>query len=392
MVVATRAAGADPRPSGLTLGSPLEAEIAQTVMGLDAWFDSMRQPGGYGGPVVHWWRDCLDYTGPGLDWRYEGILIGYLNLWNATGEARWLEKAKRAGDDIIAGQLPSGNYRNSSFEQNPNPGGTPHEAACDLALLRLATALRAISSEAWTIYAQVAERNLDAYYVTCLWDEAAQSFRDNPVVSSFVPNKAATLAEALFALAEVTGDERWATRYALPTLNAVLAHQVQKGALAGAIVQNSFGVRRVEKFFPYYIARCLPGLLEGHAFVGEARYVQAARRAAEFVARSRYPDGSFPQVIYPGGRVNRYPQWVAAVGDILRSMALARAVGVDWDEAPTLCWLLAGRRADGSLRTAVGFGRATPGGSSNDPRDDVPVCGWADKAFRYLTRLIQVKR
>jgi hypothetical protein len=103
----------------------------------------MRGPGGYSGPVVHWWRDCLDYSGPGLDWRYEGIIIGYLNLWAATGEASWLAKARRAGDDLMNGQLPSGNFRNSCFELNPNTGGTPHEAACDLALLRLA--------EAWSV-------------------------------------------------------------------------------------------------------------------------------------------------------------------------------------------------------------------------------------------------
>ncbi len=37
------------------------------------WFDSMRQPGGYGGPVVHWWQHRLRYAGPGLDWRYERV-------------------------------------------------------------------------------------------------------------------------------------------------------------------------------------------------------------------------------------------------------------------------------------------------------------------------------
>jgi hypothetical protein len=34
-----------------------------------------------------------------------------------------------------------------------------------------------------------------------------------------------------------------------------------------------------------------------------------------FVLRWRYEDGSFPQVVYSSGRVNRYPQWIAAVGD-----------------------------------------------------------------------------
>jgi hypothetical protein len=119
-----------------------EADLFETILKIDAWLESMRQPGGYGGPVVHWWEDCLAYTGPGLDWRYEGIIHGYLNLWQATGEGLWLDKATRAGDDLVNGQLPSGNYRNSCFELNPNTGGTPHEAAADLGLLCLAAVLK----------------------------------------------------------------------------------------------------------------------------------------------------------------------------------------------------------------------------------------------------------
>src|SRR5690242_5859072 len=42
--------------------------IDRAVAGLDAWLESMRGPGGYGGPVVHWWQQSLIYTGAGLDW------------------------------------------------------------------------------------------------------------------------------------------------------------------------------------------------------------------------------------------------------------------------------------------------------------------------------------
>ena len=110
-------------------------------------------------------------------------------------------------------------------------------------------------------------------------------------------------------------------------------------------------------------------------------------RAAGFVLRWRYEDGSFPQVIYPSGRINRYPQWIAAAADTLRALDLARNVGVTFDALPTLRWLLRGRWPDGAFCTAVGFGRATGFGRGTDPRDDLGVCGWSDKAFRYLTGL-----
>ena len=63
-----------------------------------AWLETMRvapeahpaggdvQRGGYGGPVVHWWRDSLRYCGPGFDWRYEDG-CNHVTLTKRTTEA-----------------------------------------------------------------------------------------------------------------------------------------------------------------------------------------------------------------------------------------------------------------------------------------------------------------
>jgi hypothetical protein len=378
----------DLRSSGLSLSNHTRQAIETAIVGLDSWFDSMRLPGGYGGPVAHWWDDCLKYQGPGLDWRYEGIINGYLNLWESTGDMCWMSKARRAGDDLLSGQLPSGNFRNSKFELNPGTGGTPHEAACDQSLLRLADVLRTNAEGGWESYSHAARRNLQDYFIAHLWSEGEQTFFDSTDIYSFVPNKAATLVEALFAMTRINGDDRWIQVYAIPTLETVVAHQVIGGELDGALYQNRLADRKIDKFFPFYIARCLPAVLEGYSWTGDERFVEAARRAANFVLRCRYADGSFPQVIYPRGRLNRYPQWVAAVGDILRTLDLLLPFDLAYDPQPSLDYLLAGRRQDGGFHTAVGFGKITPFGKHNDPRDEMSVCGWADKAFRYLTRLV----
>lgn len=362
-------------------------DIMTAIFGLDSWFDSMRLPGGYGGPVAHWWDDCLIYQGPGLDWRYEGIILGYLNLWESTGDRYWLNKANRAGDDLVQGQLPSGNFNNSKFELNPGIGGTPHEAACDLGLLMLAVALRKDGDGGWESYYQTALRNINDFYIANLWSEDEQYFLDNIEPHSFVPNKAATLVEALFAVAYISGDDKWIQIYAIPTLEAILAHQMNGGEIDGAICQNSIIDRKVEKFFPLYIARCLPAMMEGFFWTRDERFIEAALRAARYVLRSRYADGSFPQVIYPNGRINRYPKWVAAVGDILRTLDMLIPFGLVYESQSTLDWLMRGRRLDSGFHTAVGFGRITPFGQHNDPRDGMSVCGWADKAFRYLTKM-----
>lgn len=358
------------------------------VLKLDAWLDTMRGPEGYTGPVAHWWQNCLQFTGTGLDWRYEGIIIGYAQLYQRTADECWLNKARRAADDLVRGQLANGTFQASSFELNPYPGGTPHEAACDLALLFLAGLLRERGDEVGLIYQSAAERNLRGRYVDQLWDGTASLFRDSPRVPSFVPNKSATLAEALLLLARLNGDESLVTRYALPTLDAILAHQVRGGELDGTIYQNSFGADKVAKFMPYYVARCVPGLLAGYEWSGEERYLDGARRAMAFVMRWQYEDGSFAQIVYPGRQFNRYPQWVAAVGDMLRAADLLRPYGVVIDTAATEAWLRRGVQPSGGFATAWGFAAQTSQRAVRgvaEFRDLLPVCGWNDKVFRYLT-------
>jgi len=369
-----------------------QAEVERAVLQLDAWLDTMRTPEGYCGPVAHWWQDCLHFTGAGLDWRYEGIILGYLNLHKRTGQNRWLAKARRAGDDLVRGQLPTANYRNSSFEANPYPGGTPHEAACDLALLCLARVLKEAGDPAWQGYAATAEKNLRAFVLGVLWDNDRRAFRNAAGDPGFVPNKSATIVEALLAWAALSGDDEPAAHYARPTLESIVACQIRApgNRLDGGIPQRVDKEHADGRYFPFYIARCIPALTQGAAFFGDERYEDAARAAAAFLLRHRLPDGSFPQVIYGNGRANRYPQWVAGSADILRALDLVGDGGANGSREATLNWLLAGLQGP-TPRTAHGFAaqvsQATPP-ALPDFRDLLGVVGWADKAFRHLTGLV----
>lgn len=367
-------------------------EIPQAVANLDGWLDTMRVPGGYGGPVVHWWQNCLQYTGSGLDWRYEGIISGYLTLWQRTGQPQWLEKACRAGDDLVAGQLPAGNYRASSFEQNPYPGGTPHEAAADVGLLHLAKVLRTEGDERWQCYQETAVRNLTQFYLQRMWDPAARSFRDDPNTPSLVPNKACTLVEALFAWAALSDDVELIETYALPTLTAVVALQLKAPhPLAGGIAQNRIGRNLIAKYFPYYIARCIPALLLAYKYTEDEQWLAAAIAAFHFVVRLVDENGLLPQVVYPKG-INRYPQWVAPLGDVLRAADLLTPYyGLTFDKKQMEQVLLAGQLPSGGIVTGHHFASQVnqkPNDQLPDFRDCIPVVGWNDKAFRYLVSCV----
>jgi hypothetical protein len=370
-----------------------EGAVARVVLGLDRWFDAMRvtwPTPGYGGPVVHWWNHCLVYRGAGLDWRYEGIVDGYLTLWRRTGDRRWLTKATRAGDDLVQGQTADGHFRNSQFELNPGEAGTPHEAAADIGLLLLTQALRETGDPCADRYQTAAERNIESVLFGRLWHGPSRTLWDSPSVESFVPNKAATFVEAVLLLDDLLADADFLTRYALPTGDHILAMQVRRtgNLLDGAIAQNRFGNRMVESYFPLYIARCIPALLTLWERSGDRRFGDGAVAAARFLARVREPDGGLPQVLYARGRRNRHPRWIAGAGDVVRALTLAGPYAIELDPAPTIDWIVRGARADGRIATAAGFGRVLPWVSRRDRvADEVGVVGWCDKAFRALAPL-----
>ena len=366
--------------------------LAQATANLAHWLETMRGPRGYGGPVAHWWQQSLIYTGPGLDWRYEGIICGYVQLWQRTGNKLWLQRARQAADDIVQGQAANGHFAASAFEINPASAGTPHEAAACVGLLTLVKALKQANQTEYEAYLACAQQCLHNYYIKQLWDSTLQAFRDSPAGITFVPNKAATACDAFFLLTEITGDSSWVDEYVLPTLTYLLKHQVQTpGKLHGAIAQNSFGTRIIAKYFPIYIARCVSALVQAYRWSNQEQYLSAAKAALAFIERYVRPDGSFATVVYANTRTNEHPAWIAALGDILRAADELSPYGITLNLQSTIQRLLQGQDTTGGIQTATGFAAQASNRHSNkrDVRDILHVAGWCDKAFRWLTTQIK---
>ncbi len=358
----------------------MPTRLLQAVANLDAWFETMRQPGGYGGPVAHWWRDQFVYTGPGLDWRYEGILMGYSDLWDKTGDPIWLERVNRAAKDLSDGQLPDGSYRMSRFEQNPGTLGTPHEAAASLGLL---VSLQRTGD--FTLL-PTAQGNLDNI-IRRLWDPVTRGFTDRPGVPGRVPNKLATLSQALCALAQITHDDQYLV-YAKAAIDDVVRFRVTRGHFQGAIHQYSAdNMRGDNRLFPYYNARCVDPLLTAAEVFGEETYAASAHEILEFLTRTMTEDGSWPQIVYTSGSRVDYPRWIAGVADILYAFHRMNnpLPGPAWDR------LVDSQLPSGAFPTAIGFQRKTYSKAPLDPpdyRDLTPVAGWNDKVLRLLAAVL----
>jgi hypothetical protein len=168
----------------------------------------------------------------------------------------------------------------------------------------------------------------------------------------------------------------------------VLALQVHAPArLAGAIPQDVQRGRVTHKYFPYYVARCVPALLLAYEHTRRQRTLDGAVAAMRFVARCLDSDGLLPQVVYPRG-ANRYPQWLAPLGDVLRAAGLLASHGVHLTFPTLEAALLRAQIPGGGSATARGFAAQVTqkrcAGAPPGFRDGVAVAGWADKAFRYL--------
>ena len=159
----------------------LQKALPQILVNLDAWARDMRQEQGYGGPVAHWWQNRYQYTGVGLDWRYEGVLTGYSKLVAKFPDESWSKKLSRAAQDLIKGQCESGSYLGSRFEMNPDILGTPHEAAASLGLLKAIPYLKDQEEALDT-----ARKNLDNL-IDVFWDKEKGGFNDDPNYRGRVP-------------------------------------------------------------------------------------------------------------------------------------------------------------------------------------------------------------
>jgi hypothetical protein len=362
--------------------NPIDSALSR----LDGWLRGMRGPAGYGGPISHWWDASLIYCGPMADWRYEGLICGYLTLHERTDDRRWLERACACGDDLLAAQLPTGCFANSAFQQGPMDGGTPHEAAVDLALLSLARHLRARNDERWQHYAAAAERNIEQYQLGKLW--RAGAFRDQEWNQIAVPNKNATTMEALLLYEELSG--RSMTPYISGARDVILASQVvEAGPRQGATVHH--GTSRHRLTIGIYTARCAAALVRLHEHQPDQRLLDAVGRMVAFLCGLVTPRGSLFGRYADGGPI-ACPLWVSPSGDLLRALLVAqRHIDVPgWAIEQLVAALLEQQQPSGGLPTALSLaarGARRPHRGLPDFRDQLPVVGWCDKAFRALSML-----
>jgi hypothetical protein len=358
--------------------------LSRTLSLLDQWLDSMRAPNGYAGPVSHWWQSSLVYCGAMHDWRYEGIVCGYLNLYRLTQESRWLEKACRACDDLVNSQRADGGFFNPVFEHGVGLVGTPHEAAALIALQETAAALP-FDDPRVNMYRNAAARNLTRLRLLLWTPRGVADQPDNPVL---VPNKNATMLEATLLYQQWSGEDCAAQIEAMAQV--ILSAQVKEpGERFGATIhRGTFGH---QLSFGMYTARCVGAFCRLLELDPRPAYREFVRDATRYLENLLVDEDVLIGHFRDGSAIGS-PRWLGASGDVLRALIQARkwvdvsesrvaALGELFVRAQSPCGGIAtgyGLKARGAVQSPSGL---------PDFRDVLPVVGWVDKVFRALTLL-----
>ncbi len=364
-----------------------------------SWLQTMKQPKGYAGPVSHYWSDSLIYIGPGNDWRYEGLMAAYIKLFNKTKSRYFLDLAIQCGEFVVAGQKNDGSFLNSGFESNPSFHFSymPHESAADISLLDLVLVLKK-NGMLYKKYLIAAEKNLNKVHLKEFFDSKEKTFtqydkkRALGVSNSFVPNKIATVCEAVIRYYNLTKNKKYLA-IALAAAEKILLLQ-DKGEYFGGIYQEN----TKKKIITYYTARCIPLLLELHSITKDEKYLQAALDAGEFVKKMWCVKGfRFGFVSANTGGFMRcdMPFFAAGSADIIRALLLLKEKDVlKVSEKKYLNWVFSLQDKNGAFRSFYGLeAKNKPlkyNSFSSKPswRDTLHVVGWNDKALRLLSELL----
>lgn len=368
----------------------LDDKLGPSLSMLSSWIETMQiLPGAYGGPVVHWWLCSFIYCGSGVNWTYEGLLEGFIELHKKTKDDVWLKRAIEAANYIREAQMPDGTYKNSFFESNPAYGSSSvHEASVDLGMISLASHLEEIGEDGGKFIDSVV-RNAEMSLFQRLWNPSLGTFRstgNSMIKSSYVFNAMATVAQVFLRLYSIKGETKY-RELVSSTLSFILRYQrkTPNDPVLGSFPQGLHD----STAYTLYNARILTFLNEAYKTFGEQSTLVAAQHCGDFLRRLEHNEGGFSFFADAKGRICNRPNLIGGVAEAVRALRELQHLSSQlssFDENPHIEWLLRFQDPVGGFRTGFGFHYDA---AKNDFKDLFHVCGWNDKVFRLLSSVFQ---
>lgn len=360
-------------------------QLAAAQGRLETWLAGMHGPEGYYGPVIGFRGTSMGYAGPGFDWRYEGLLDGWLAHNRLAPDALLLGRMESALAELCRARLADGTLRCSYFESNPFEGGMPHEPILMASALRVRAALLSAGRPVNPEFEEHVDRFVRSRLVRELWNKGLKTFNNwlQSEYESYSPTAVAAIVEVLDAYEAARGPQPDLDPLIRGAADSLLATQITSGPLAGALPVSN---RRGAPVNPALAARCLTAFEVLARRLADPRLRQAADGLEAFLAGVARRDGGFPCLVSRDRPAAEYPVFVGAAASVLTALARSGRLDAKW-LAPHLDFILAQQSVTGAFNTAVGFGNTRGKSTRPDWRDLLPVCGWVDKVYHLLALL-----
>ena len=188
-------------------------DVGRSLSQYLSWLSTWRQGEGiYGGLHIHpCWRvsSVLErrYQGPTVS-EYCGLIRGFLNLYEKTGEDRFLRECILMADFLRSLQDPDGCFEHSVYEFEPGRGGCIHNALADVGLLSLCFVLAEEELDPEP-YLETVRRNFDWFMKS--WWKRGNSWLKNPSFPCWcgVTNQDLAVCWAMLLYAELKDSRYW---------------------------------------------------------------------------------------------------------------------------------------------------------------------------------------
>jgi hypothetical protein len=320
-----------------------------------------RQRQGYGGFVTHYWGNSLRYIGPAVT-QHVGIINGYIHLFEATDDLKWLKEAKVVARHLLNLQDPSlfYSFKYSGLETNScifsRVRSLLTNSWADSALLRLIIKLKEINDADWEGFKRSVDRNVKYFLLRTLWDPYQKRFFSNFEVSIrnvtryYNPNKNCAALETLSLFSEVNRDYSIVEDYCLPICDWVSNDLVvtSNDSRRGAILQEPLGIGG--GVYSVYNAVCLRGFYEMYRVTQERRLLSVVERISEFLLRNIDDCGAFYSHYDALGKLHKYP-YLVAPQSIIVLFLLDLKKPCSRDMSRSVRWILENQTAIGGFPT-----------------------------------------
>ena len=372
-------------------------DIARAIGCLDAYLNSWTdESGGVHGYIIHHHRDYAVVTAPAC-WTQGVRILGHLELYKKTTEARWLEAAELESNYLAQAYCKMEHL----YHDSTTPLTLINNAWPTLALIKTATTMRERSRSGWTELMKVATDNLERRMISEHWDENKRTFYFCPVgypakrVHTY--NQTAIAISTLCAMGAFSGDNRLVESYAMPAADHMIQMQDRSGPLRGGWGYNDEDSAHL--YYYLYTALNLRGLLDLYEYTGKERFLESAGLAGEHLVSMIDPNTRLFSHRYvktrKGAKRYPFPTMIATSGLGLHQIRRLNGQGFKFDVADNIRTLLDMQLPHGGFPNFIGSTDIwTPWLYPCEPekkkwRDVVSVPFWNVFTFELLVDLLE---